>query len=497
MQSAPELQRLLQLPSSIQRTGVGRSQYDDTQGIWQQAIGLNPFLSDDNSRFLMATTASPTRIGNSQVTDIPIAYSDAIENPDSDILWVLGSGGRFYQVLDNDTVNVIRPQSTLTALTNACGGMAPVTDSGGNSYLFVCTQSLLVRWNLNTADSNAHWNTSNGLVATTHHPMHRLFDTTYFGNGNYLGSIPHTSLHNQATTLTNVNFQLINFGTEQTATAISDDGRYVLVAMCPSFDATTNATTTTRIIWYPNTGINWDWEVTLRGERAIRQIVRNALGTFAIGEQTIYELQFGAQPRLVRTFDTADSPGGAFAKPAQNVGPRANIAAPFGDSLIFGKRGAVFGKRFPTEKVTFSHPLQGNSSDISMIAPDYLKNRVYIGTEDSRLAYYAMDTAGSTSNSYKTRWFDLKTRCAISRLAIEMPQGIGSSDVLGITVEVPSGDTTTVSLSQALIASRDRTYPQLLLKPTLQGSQVRFTFTPSAGAPKWGTVTLYGQPNRE
>ncbi len=493
----PELVKLLQLTPKMLRSGVARSQHDSTEGIWQSAIGLNPFLEDDAARFLCATTASPTRIGSADFTDIPIAYAIVFYSTNA-AMAVLGASGRFYLVFSDGTYVVVRPQSILTALTNPTGGMVPVTDSGGNSYLFFACRQDLGRWNLNTADSAAHWNiNNNGLANTNHHPMKRVFDQVYFGNGRYLGTIPLTSLHNQATTFTNINFQLIDFGADQTVTAIGDDGRYALVAMSRQFDETTSAETEARIVWYPNVGINWDWEVTLKGERAVRSIIRNSLGTFAICERNTYQLAFGAQPKLVRNFSTSDSPGGAFNAISQGVGPRVNIAAPFGDAMVFGKRGAMFGKRFPTEGVTFSHPLQGHTSDISMVAPDFVKDKIFVGTEDSKFWSYDLTAAGASSNSYVTHWLDLGQRCSLGKLQVEMPAGIGASDTLGIKVEVPSGEYTTVTLSQALIAAKRRNDPMLLLKGNLQGSQVRLTFTPSAGTPKFSTLTLYGRPTAE
>lgn len=493
---AQELQRLLRLTAKQLRTGESRSTHDDSSGTWQSAIGLNAFLEADASRFLCATTAAPTRIGSTEITDIPIA---AGSDPTLGFIYVLGSTGRFCSVDTNNNVNVIVPQTTvvLGTIANPTGSVHPVTDSGGNKYMFIAGRAILVRWDLSTLDSLTHWNTSNGLNSCNHHPMHKLFLNVYFGNGQYLGVIPLDQLHNQATTFTNVNFQLINFGSDQNVTAIGDDGRYTIVAISPNFDETETGTRESKIIWYPGIGINWEWEVTLKGERAVRQIVRNVLGSFAIGEKTIYKLTFGAQPELVRTFETTDSPGGAFNAIAQGVGPRVNLAAAYADSVIFGKRGATFGKRYPTEPVTFSHPLQGHTSDLSLVEPNFVPGRILVGTEDSKLWSFDMTAAGNTSNSYTTDWFDLTQRCTITRIEIEMPAGIAASDVLGITVEVPSGKTAAVSLSQATIASGSRTNPQLQLKPTLQGSQVRFTFAPSAGAPKHGAISIHGHPTRE
>src|SRR5262249_46853650 len=146
----------------------------------------------------------------------------------------------------------------------------------------------------------------------------------------------------------------------------------LLAAISRILDTTNDTAASTRVIWY-STGSNWDWEATFEGEVAIQAIIRNALGTFAIAEQGIYQLAFGQQPKLLRTFGSADSIvfGGYFT----SSGARPQCGAPFGDSLMFGERAAVFGKRSPNEPVTFSHPLYGHTDEggdsgiISLIAP--------------------------------------------------------------------------------------------------------------------------------
>jgi len=144
-----------------------------------------------------------------------------------------------------------------------------------------------------------------------------------------------------------------------------------------------------------------------------------------------------------------------------------------------------------------SHPLQGHTDNISMIEPNFVPDKIYVGTEDSKLWVYDMTTAGYTSNSQITRWFDLGQRCTISRVEVELPAGVAASDVLGLKVEVASGKSCTLSLSQTTLTSDRRTIAVFPLKPTLNGAQVRFTFTPSAGAPKFGAISLYGHPTRE
>jgi hypothetical protein len=492
----PNLSKILQITAKDLRTGEGRSQYDDTGGVWQQSIGLNAFLSDDNARFLCATTATPTQIDSiaTYIQDTPIAYA-LDTRPNNAYMYVLGNSGRFYSILYGGTIATIRPQSTLTAVNYPTGGMAFGTDVNGTSYLFLCRGARLVRWDLNTADSATHWNESTVLNTADVHPMHKFSSTIYFGNGYSLGAIPLTSSLNDVGSIAAVNTSVVKIDNANlTITAIGDDGRYVVFAASLVQQNSFSAASDVRIFWYSGVGINWDWEVTIKGERSIRAIVQNSLGTFAIGEQNIWQLAFGQQAKLVRTFDTADA---IHFDPSTESTFVANGAAQFGDALIFGQRGAVYGKRNPREPVTFSHPLQGHTGNIYMIAPDFLKSKIYVGTDNNKLWLYDMSTAGTTSNSWKTRWFDLKQQMSISRLEIEMPQGIGASDVLGVVVETPDGKTATASLSQTTMSASRRYYPKIPLKGNLIGAQVRFTFTPSAGSPKFGGVSLYGRPNTE
>lgn len=495
------MRRILELTAQMLRTGEARSKFDTRGGAWDAAIGLNPFISDDDYRFLLATTAAPTRIGEATVTDIPIAYAmrRRASGSGGNVPYFLGSTGRFYQVQLAGTVTAVRPQSTLTAISNPVGGMTTIVDSGSNEYMLIATFGTLIRWNFDTADDTAHWNSSTSIQQAYKYPFHRLFDSVYMGNGIYIARIPLDALHNQAGSLSNIDLTAVQVGTliePFEVAALSDDGRYLLAALSHRFDDTSESTNPhtheAKIIWYSGVGSNWEWETTLPGERSVRAIIRNALGVFAIGEQTIYQIAFGQTPRLVRTFGSDDKIStDANASPFR-VG-RVNLAAPFGDSMIFGKRGAVFGRRYPTEPITFSHPLQGHTDDISLIAPDVEKGKVYVGGEDSKLWKYDMATAGNSSNAYPTRWFDLKADHILRRVEIELPAGIGASDTQTLKVEVPSGASQTFTLSQATIAAGTRYYAKLAINPSLRGSKVRFTLTQSAGSPRMGSIYLYGE----
>lgn len=492
------MRRILELPASVLRTGEAKSPFDDKGAAWESAIGLNPFISDDAFRFLIATTKAPTRIGTSEITDVPIAFARDPRTGEGDNGYILGLGsgvGRFYKVDTAGTVTVIRPQSVLTTLTSPTGGMAAIIDSAGNPFLFLARYQDLVRWNFNTADDAAHWNVgNNALNVAARYPFHRLFDAVYFGNGHSLGVIPLDAVHNQSGTFSNIDFAAVKVGydTEQ-ITALGDDGRYLIIATSYRSSFNDNDTPEARLLWYSGVGSNWEWETTLKGERGIRAIVKNALGVFAIGEQTIYQIAFGQQPKLLRTFPTSDAIFfGDYL--ANSVGHATNLAAPFGDSLIFGSRGAVFGRRYPSEPVTFSHPLQGHDGILSLIVPDFKRGSIIIGTGDSKLYSYDMTQAGNSANEHRTRWFDLKAEYNLMGLEIDLPKGIGSSDVQAITVEVPSGETSTATLSQATVESTRRNYPVLTLNPNLRGSKVRFTLTQSAGTPALGGICLYGEP---
>ncbi len=501
------MQRVLSLSAQMLRTGEARSKHDDEGGAFIEAIGLNPFIGDDAYRFLLATTKAPTQLGSSQITDIPVAYCIRRRPAASggNVMYMLGSAGRFYKITAAGTVTVLRPQTTLTAIASPVGGMATIVDSGSNEYVLIAGFDYLLRWDLDEADDASHWNNSTGLQGAYVHPFHKLFDSVYFGNGPYIARVPLDALHNQGGSLSNIDLTAVHVGDAiegSDVTALSDDGRYLVAGVSVRMDDTSEATNPNtqeaKIIWYSGVGTNWEWETTLPGERAVRAIVRNALGLFAIGEQTIYQIAFGMTPKLVRTFPAADKIlMGANNSPFR-IG-RVNLSAPFGDSMIFGKRGAVFGKRSSLEPVTYSHPLQGHTDDISLLAPDFLKSCVLVGTEDSKLWLYDLTQAGNSANSYPTRWFSLQRRYVpaadyeINYVEIELPEGVGSSDVTTLKIETPDGASVTLTLSQTTVVAKQRYFAKLSIKPSLRGSKVRFTLTQSAGSPRLGGIHLYGE----
>jgi hypothetical protein len=483
------MQRILSLPTSFLRTGSARSEHDEKGGAWVDAIGLNPFIADDNYRFLLATTATPTRIGSTEITDIPIAYATDHRN-DANAMYILGGDGRFYRVLSgSDSVTVVRPQSTLTAITGPTGGMVGASDSGGNEYLFLCRATRLVRWNYDTGDSTSHWNESTAIEDTPFHPMLKLFDSIYFGNKYKLGRIPLDETLNDAGSLANVETEVCRIdNADMTITALGTDGRYLIFAANVLGQSSSIYTTEARVFWYA-TGSNWEYEATLKGERAIRAIIKTAIGTFAIGDQTIYELNFGLTPRLVHTFPSADN----ITYDAASGNFRANGAAPYGDSVIFGNRGAIFGKRFPTEPITFSHPLQGHTGNISMIAPDFVKPLIYVAGENDTLWKYDMSSAGSNATAYTTRWLDLNDEYNVMRLEIEMPEGIGASDSTSIVVVGANASSDTITISQNTIPAADRYFVRVNVPPAVRSSKIKLQVTQSAGTPKFGAIHVLGE----
>lgn len=494
------MKAILELVAKALRTGEARSKHDNDGGAWESALGLNPFLSNDAFRFLIATTAAPTRVGEEEIEDIPIAFANPdLSNPTSGDGFLLGNAGKFYRVTPDDEVTVIRPQTTLTALTNPTGGMTTLKDADDNEYAFLATFDKLVRWDFDDEDSTDHWNEGNALHGAWQHPFHHLFDSEFFGNRNYLGRIPLDAVHDQSTTLSNVEFEALRVGDDgEVITAIGDDGRYLIAAISRVLDATNDTANRTRLIWYSGVGDNWEWEATFEGEVAVQAIVRNALGVFAIAEQGIYQISFGQQPKLLRTFSSSDSIlfGGYFT----SSGARPQCAAPFGDAVIFGQRAAVFGRRAPSEAVTFSHPLFGHTDEeedngnISLIVPDFVKGKVHVGTNDGKFWVYDLTMAGSSSNENVTRWIDLNAEFTLMSVEIELPEGIGEEDVQTLKIEVPSGESVTVTISQDTVDERYRYRARLTLDPNLIGSRVRFTLTQSDGTPRLGGICLYGEP---
>ena len=125
----------------------------------------------------------------------------------------------------------------------------------------------------------------------------------------------------------------------------------------------------------------------------------------------------------------------------------------------------------PNAQRAVFNPLQGFTGDIGLIIPDFLENKVHIGTRSSKFYSYAMDGIGTSSTPLVTRWMPLGGNVSISRINIDFPNGIGGSDDFVFTVLGADSSSAAVEVTQAKYGNK--TSLQRASDCRLQCQQVR------------------------
>lgn len=474
------MREILSLDAKALISGRARSRWIDG-ALWDTAQGLNPFLESDTYRGTVAVTASPTDMTSSTVVDIPVAH--AIDQRGStNVLYILGASGHLYSVGPTNTLTDLRSGTPINGPANGMAIMQPV---GGAITLLFARESRIGTWDLSGSYPTG-W--SDGAydpgTTTKHRPMHNFDRVVYFGNKNYVGYF-----YDNAGTITKVD-QGLELDPLEVCTAISDDGRYVIVGASKPTDASYSTNTSCRVVFW-NGGVNEViWQVEIPNESSIRAIENRGGQTYVVGSTGVYLVTLGvADAQTIYTFDSDEAipyDGTTYGNP--------NCIAPFYDGIIFGALGTAITKGEPSLDRGVYNPLQGMTGDISLYVTDFKSNTIYVGTRSSKLYRYNMASAGNTTNSFVTRALDLKNEWYVRRIDIGMPNGVGGSDSLGITVIADDGD---VSADQMVITQAvygDTKYLRLFLPQQVKTSKLRLSFAPSAGIPSFNSLKIWGDP---
>ena len=475
------MRKLLELDLKTLRTGRARGPHDDQGGIWNTAQGLNPWLENDTYRGLMALGHAPTDLTGSVIVDIPLAYCKD-ERGSTYSLYMLGLSGHFYSMNVNETITDLRSGTPINGPAN---GMAIYQPRAASSpTLLFARASRIGTWDLSGTYATG-WSDSayDPGTNTQQRPFHRFLDRLYYGNKQYVGSFSDdgssTILHTA---------QALDLDGQDTVTALGDDGRYLVIATTRIITESYNGLGRTRILFWDagSDADSWAWEATIPNETAIRGIKSVGGTLYAVGKRNVYTLAFGVDPKPLYPFDSDET----IAYDPANYNHSQSIA-PWGEGVIFGKLGTAVAKMLPNAQRAVFNPLQGFTGDIGLIIPDFLENKVHIGTRSSKFYSYAMDGIGTSSTPLVTRWMPLGGNVSISRINIDFPNGIGGSDDFVFTVLGADSSSAAVEVTQAKYGNKS--FLSLPLPKDITTTRVRLSVTMPAGAPSFGDVSLWGE----
>jgi hypothetical protein len=475
------MKKLLDLTNKALLTGRARGKWTGG-GIWDAAQGLNPFLESDTYRGLVALGSTPTDKTGAVVVDIPVAYAKN-EQGSTYFLYILGLSGHFYSVTPTEVITNLRSATPINGPSNGMAIFKPRAASAAT--MLFAREARIGTWDLSGTYPTG-WNDSayDPLTSTPHRPMHRLFDRVYYGNKNYIGmfsddgtaTIVHTA-------------QALNLEGQETVTALGDDGRYLVAGISRAITESYNGLNRVRLIFWDGNKSSWDWETDIPNETSIRGIRRVGDTLYIIGKRAVYTAAFGFGAKPLFMFDSDE----AIAFDAINYGHVGSIA-PWGDGVIFGKLGTAISKMLPdTPRIVFN-PLQGFTGDISLIIPDFLENKVYIGTRSSKLYSYNLATAGASATPLTTRNLPLDGRYHIERAQIILPNGVGASDSIAIQIIGNDGASTATLPTITQAAYGNTRFLNIPLPNHVTATHVKLSVTMSAGTPSFSDISLWGTP---
>lgn len=477
------MQKLVDLNNEVLRSGRSRGKFMPG-GIWDSAQGLNPYIESDTYRGTMAVTAAPTDKTSTVVVDNPIAYTKDEQNSTYN-MYIMGDAGHFYKVTVNEVVTDLRAGTPIDGPANGMAIFKPRAAS--TPTLLYARTARIGTWDLAGAYATG-WNDTayNPGTTTPHRPMHPFFDRVYYGNKS---SVAEFSDDGTATIVHTPN--ALDLDAQETVTALSDDGRYLIIAAARTVDETYNGASRVRILFWDTNSDSWDWEATIPNEFSIRGFKRVGDVTYAVGKRGLYTVAFGVAPQLVYPFDSDET----IAFDATNYGHVQSIAA-WGDGVIFGKLATAFSKFLPgTDRIAYN-PLQGFTGDIGLIVPDFLENKVYVGTRSAKLYSFNMASAGAgaADSSFLTRYFDLKGNYAVKQLRIVLPNGPTGT----ISISVAGTDNTNLPDTIVINSTKypNKRYLEIPLSKDVTTPHVRVSIAMTAGTPSFSMLELWGEPTK-
>ena len=250
------MKKIIEFDNQTLRTGRSRGKFMPG-GLWDSAIGLNPYLESDLYRGVVALSPDPTDKTGSVVVDIPTAYCKDERGSTYD-LYILGGSGHFYRVSAAEAVSDLRSGTPINSPANGVVILQPRAASAPT--LLFARQSRIGSWDL-VGTYATGWNDTayDPGTTTAHRPMHRFLDRAYYGNKQYVGMFS-----DDGTATIAHDAQALDIEGTETVTAISDDGRYLVVGASHVVTESYGGLPRSRLLFWNTSASSWDWEITIR-----------------------------------------------------------------------------------------------------------------------------------------------------------------------------------------------------------------------------------------
>lgn len=463
-------------------TGISAYPQLPGQGLWQTCGRLNPFITPG----VLKIQSAVTDLTASVVVDNPIASA-----ANSTFLYVLGHSGHFYEIADVNTAPVVTDRRSASPITNPVAGMAVFQPNGGTKYLYYWQETKIGRWDFtagtggftdNYIGSGGSINTA--LQSSTFHPVHKMFDSIFYGNLDRIGQIQDDG----AGSITS-DTGALDLPTESTVTALSDDGYYLIAAVSRGTSSSA-LYQRSKVIFWDRTSSSWqkEWQIN---DPIISAMQEKGGLIYALGSRGVYVFNYATPPKLLRTDVTA-----TYGYPRQ--------MDLYNDAVVMGTY--TFGKVIPgVPNALFNIYGSQMSGSVSMVDTGASSNFTFFGTTSAKLYYFTNNSAlgvATNSGTFTTVYIPLGARYQISSMVIVRDIPLTSTEDITFSVRTSATESDCVFTHMSYTNHGDkrgvRIYPDSSTGPLPVGDAISIEMNRDAGvgSMRIKQIEIYGEPNQ-
>lgn len=480
-----KIKQIFNITSKQFMSGISPSAHLDQNGLFFKALGINPFINPFPNSVdvgLLQVSGNPTDITGGVVVDSILAGTTKITASAVGNLYMVGSGGNFYNKdlsNENAPTNLRSGGSTITTPANGLEIFRPNTTAANTEFLYYWQTTQIGRWDL-TSSHPSGWvdNQFTGLESTTYHPTHFFQGDVYYGNKSFIGKI-----YSNEGVATN-NLIALDFPADFITTCLSDDGTYLIAGISKDLGSLTLQGTTKVVFWDTiSLSPTKEWVIPDFGINALK---RFGNGHLAFCGRGLWYFSFDTKPTKIRTLGTSNSI--AYGYP--NAVDILNDAALWGgDALV-----ASFGKFAPEASNAYLEPIKLPSGTVIFVNSSARVNRVYIGTTEPKFYTHTLSDGGGTTTTFpETVYLDLGDEVNITRMDILLGEPLATGD--RFTLRTQTDEDNSASDYGSLSFDTDGAKRKIKLFKELKANQLKLLFNFETGNVKIKAIKGYGYSN--